>query len=110
MRDQNGLFLAIGRKRPYNKKSDCNATRCGIRTRRIFDSGKPFKSKEARILSEAEFQRELVRCGILLTEPCQYWIETNGCIPRAAHGEYEEPALAAQGQQLRAAGNGVRVR
>ena len=45
--------------------------------RRYFSNGKLLKRKEARILSEVEFQRELDRCDILLPRPRNYWIETS---------------------------------
>ena len=48
-----------------------------VHYRRYFSNGKLLKRKEARILSEAEFQRELDRCDILLLRPRNYWIETN---------------------------------
>ncbi len=45
--------------------------------RRYFSNGKLLKRKEARILSEVEFQRELACCDILLPRPRNYWIETS---------------------------------
>ena len=45
--------------------------------RRYFSNGKLLKRKEARILSEAELQKQLDRCDILLPRPRNYWIETN---------------------------------
>ncbi len=47
-----------------------------VHYRRYFSNGKPFKSKEARIISEAELQRKLNKCDILLPRPRNYWIET----------------------------------
>ena len=48
-----------------------------VHYRRYFSNGKLLKRKEARILSEVEFQRELARSDILLPRPRNYWIETN---------------------------------
>lgn len=48
-----------------------------VHYRRYFSNGKPFKSKEARIISEAELQNKLDKCDILLPRPRRYWIETN---------------------------------
>lgn len=48
-----------------------------VHYRRYFSNGKLLKRKEARILSEAELQKALDRCGILLPKPRNYWIETN---------------------------------
>ena len=44
--------------------------------RRYFSNGKPFKNKEALIVSEAELQKDLNKCDILLPRPRNYWIET----------------------------------
>ena len=48
-----------------------------VHYRRYFSNGKLLKRKEARILSEAELQKQLDRCDILLPKPRNYWIETN---------------------------------
>ena len=48
-----------------------------VHYRRYFSNGKLWKRKEDRILSGAEYRKELDRCGILLPVPRNYWIETN---------------------------------
>lgn len=48
-----------------------------VHYRRYFSNGNLFKSKEARIITEAELQKQLDSCDILLPRPRNYWIETN---------------------------------
>ena len=43
-----------------------------VHYRRYFSNGKLLKRKEARILSGAEYRKELDRCGILLPRPRNY--------------------------------------
>lgn len=48
-----------------------------VHYRRYFSSGKLWQTKQARILSEAGFQKALEKCDILVPRPRNYWIETN---------------------------------